>query len=320
MPTTTSGASTFQVPRNTLIESSLRAIGALGKEVSVNASDLITCSEALNLIIKDLQTRGVHLWKTDELTLPVTAGVREYLIGEGGGVVSSFTVISGGSGYVVAPVVTVTGGGGGGVTATAILTSGAVSSITVVTGGSAHTSRPTVTIADPPSGSTATARANLNGIFAIKPMRVLEAFNRTIAGNNDITLLEYSEDGYWQLGSKLNQGIPHSFWADHRLDDMRVFLYNVPDSSTLYEIHFIVQSSFQDINVSTQNIDLPREWLRTVKWILCDEVALEYGCSSEIMQIVSGKAAGAFESLNAWGSVQQNTSIFLQPDNRGMTR
>lgn len=317
MPTTTSTVSVFQISRNALIEASLRAIGALGKEQSANASDIIVCAEALDLILKDLQTKGLRLWKTNELILPVTSGAASYIIGEGGGVVSSFTVISGGSGYVVAPAVTVSGGGGSGVTATATLTSGAVSSIAVVTGGSGHTSRPTVTIAAPPSGTTATARANLNGIFAIKPLRVLEAFNRQLPGNNDITLLEYSEDGYWQLGSKTNAGVPHSFWADNRLDNLRVFLYNVPDSSTAYEVHFLVQSSLQDTNVGSQNIDVPREWLRTIKWILADEISLEYGCSAELIERVKERASGAFESLNAWDATQQNTSIFIQADVRG---
>lgn len=317
MATVTSGTSTFQISRNSLIESSLRAIGALGKEVAANASDIITCAEALDLIIKDLQSKGLRLWKTNELVLPVTANVASYLIGENGGVVSSFTVINGGSGYVGAPTVTVSGGGGSGVTATAVISGGTVTSITVVTGGSAHTSRPTVTLSASPTGTTATARANLNGISAGKPLRVLEAFQRSIPGGTDITLLEYTEDGYWQLGSKTNTGVPHSFWADHRLDDMRVFLYNVPDSSTAYEIRFLVQSSMQETNISTQNVDLPREWLRTMKWILADEIALEYGCSSEIMTVVSSKASDAFTSLNAWDSVQQNTSVFLQPDVRG---
>lgn len=316
MPTTLSGASSFLISRNQLIEASLRALGVLNREQSASASDIIVCSEALNLIVKELQIKGLNLWTTNEFILPTTQGVTQYLIGESGGVVNSFTIIDGGSGYVGVPTVTISGGGGSGASGTAILVGGIVTAITVVIGGAGYTSRPTVTIDPPLSGVTATSRANLNGIFVIKPLRVLEAFTRSLPANTDITLLAYSEDDYWQLGSKLNQGIPHSFWADNRLDDMRVFLYNVPDSSTAYEIHFLMQSSLQDVDIASQNVDLPREWLRTFKWLLMDEISLEFGRSPEIIDYVQKKATAALNSLLAWGSVQQNTSVYFQVDMR----
>ena len=314
MTSTTSGTATFQITRNQLIEATLRSIGVLNKSQSASSQDIIDCAQALDLLIKELQTQGIRLWKIREIVLPVTEGITEYIIGENGGVISTITVTNGGSGYG-APTISITGGGGSGATATAVVTGGVVTAITVTNGGSGFTSRPTVTVVGG-GGSGATAIADLNGVFEIKPMRVLTAFNRQIDGGNDITLLEYSQDQYWTLGSKTNAGVPHSFWADWDLDDMKVRLYNVPDSSTLYEIHFIVQSSLQDTNIASQNVDVPREWLRTIKWMLGDEIALEYGCSSEVMQIVGGKAARGLEELNNWDSLQQNTSVFLQADTR----
>lgn len=312
MPSTTSGTSTFTVSRNELIEASLRVIGVLNKSQTVSPDDIVDCSQALDLLIKDLQSQGIRLWKTDEVTLPLTTGISEYVIGENGGVVSSITVTAGGSGYG-APTITITGGGGSGATATPVVSSGVVTSITVTNGGSGYTSRPVVTVVGG-GGTGALALANLNGIFAIKPLMVLTAFNRT--SGNDVTLTELASNQYWTLGSKISSGIPHSFWIDWRLDDMAVRLYNVPDSSTLYELHFIVKTSLQDTNISSQNVDVPREWLRTIKWMLADEISLEYGCSPEIITLVSDKAAKAFETVNAWDSVQQNTSVYFQAENR----
>lgn len=314
MTTTTSGVSSFQVSRNELIESSLRSLGVLNKAQSASSEDILHCSQALDLLIKDLQVQGIRLWKVSEHILPVTLGIARYILGETGGVISTITVTSGGSGYVAATV-TISGGGGSGATATAVIAGGVITAIVVTAGGSGFTSRPVVTITSG-TGSGATARANLNGLFIVKPLRVLVAFNRQLSGTTDITLLQYSLDQYQTLGSKTTTGIPHSFWVDTQLDNLNVTLYNVPDSSTLYEIHFIVQSSMQDTNLSAQNLDIPREWLRTIKWMLASEVSMEYGCSAEVIQLVSARASNAYESLNAWDSTQQNTSVFLQVDTR----
>lgn len=314
MTTITSGTSSFQISRNELISSSLRVIGVLNKAQSASSEDIVDCSQALDLLIKELQSEGIRLWRTIELVLPLTVGIAEYIIGENGGVISTITVTAGGSGYV-APTISITGGGGSGATATPVVVSGVVTSIIVTNGGSGYTSRPNVTIVGG-GGSGATAIANLNGIFVIKPLRVNVAFQRTVSGGNDITLTEYSANQYFTLGSKSSSGIPHSFWVDWRLDDMVVRLYNVPDSSTTHEVHFIIQSSLQDTNIAAQNIDVPREWLRTIKWMLADEVSLEYGCSAEVIQFVSIRAEKALQMLNSWGSSQQNTSVFLSVENR----
>jgi Ni,Fe-hydrogenase I small subunit len=74
-----------------------------------------------------------------------------------GGFIESITVNFGGSGYTAAPAVTISGGSGA--TATAVLTGDEVTSITV-TGGGNYTN-PVVTIAAPPTGTIATATANL---------------------------------------------------------------------------------------------------------------------------------------------------------------
>jgi len=313
--TTIASTADFNITRNELISSSLRALGVLPQLVSATAEQITVCSEALNLLIKEYQMKGVRLWKIVDIEIPLTIGQSTYKIGPNGGVVNGITVTAGGSGYATAPTVTITGGGGSGATATSTIASGVVTAITVTNGGSGYTSRPTVTLTGG-GGSGATARAGLNGVFAVKPLRVLTGLTR-FSGGNDITLHKYSQDEYQTLGQKSSLGVPHSFWNDIKLDDFDVVLYNVPDSATVYTVHIIVQSSLGDVNLATQNIDVPREWLRTVKWLLADEVALEFGASMEIIQITEGKAMKAFEELNSWDSTQQNTSIYFQVDKRG---
>jgi uncharacterized repeat protein (TIGR01451 family) len=66
-----------------------------------------------------------------------------------------------GSGYVAPIPVTFTGGGGSGADASATVAPTSVASITVINGGSGYTSAPTVTIAAPPSGTRATATAQI---------------------------------------------------------------------------------------------------------------------------------------------------------------
>jgi hypothetical protein len=86
----TSGTYSFTVTRDTIINAALRALGVLGAADTATATDIKNCSEALNLIIKNLSIEGAELWAIDEIQVPLVAGVSSYTIGPTGSVYSPY--------------------------------------------------------------------------------------------------------------------------------------------------------------------------------------------------------------------------------------
>jgi len=80
---TTSADTTYELTRNTIIEAALRKLHRLGKGVSADATALSTGMEALNALIAEYQTLGMHLWKRSEYGITLVASQQDYTIGVG---------------------------------------------------------------------------------------------------------------------------------------------------------------------------------------------------------------------------------------------
>lgn len=78
----TSGSADFSIDRDGLIEAALRACGVLDPESSAAATteQLAKGSEALNLIVKSLQTDGMPLWAVSKKTITLVADDPDYTV------------------------------------------------------------------------------------------------------------------------------------------------------------------------------------------------------------------------------------------------
>lgn len=82
-----SGSYSFTVNRDQLIKSSLRLLGVGHRGEPIIADEINDANMALNIMLKAWQADGLHLWKREEMTLPLLAGVAEYTLGPTGNVV-----------------------------------------------------------------------------------------------------------------------------------------------------------------------------------------------------------------------------------------
>jgi hypothetical protein len=64
-----------------MIKTILRNIGALGSGETPSTEDYTNCSEALNILIKSWAKKGLVLWVTQEVSLPLVVGNASYQIG-----------------------------------------------------------------------------------------------------------------------------------------------------------------------------------------------------------------------------------------------
>jgi len=77
----TTGTNTFTVTRDDIIKAALRNLGALGVGETPITEDYTNCSQALNIMIKGWAKKGLPLWVTTQLAIPLTAAKITYTIG-----------------------------------------------------------------------------------------------------------------------------------------------------------------------------------------------------------------------------------------------
>lgn len=145
-----------------------------------------------------------------------------------------------------------------------------------------------------------------------RPLRVLDAFIRD-SSNNDQTLQIVSKQEYNMLGDKTSQGVPNQIFYDAQLTNGVLYVYNVPSDST-HTIHLIVQVPINDLTTVNDTFDITQEAYRAIKWVLADELALEYGASPTTLQVVAGKSLFYKQKLDDWS--QEEVSTFFQPTPR----
>lgn len=71
----------YTVNRDGIISAALRTLGVIGAGDSPTPVDYQNCAEALNIYIKQLQTKGLPLWKLDTVVVPMVVGQKIYTIG-----------------------------------------------------------------------------------------------------------------------------------------------------------------------------------------------------------------------------------------------
>lgn len=79
----------YRINRDQVINGALRVLGVIGAGDKATPEDYSNCSEALNLYIKQLQTKGLPLWKVEDLQVPMVIGQQSYTIGPTGNVVTT---------------------------------------------------------------------------------------------------------------------------------------------------------------------------------------------------------------------------------------
>lgn len=75
------GTATFTMNRDALINSAYRALRVLQEGATASASQLATGAEALNMVIKWMQSQGMLLWLYQQVQVPTQANKNSYTLG-----------------------------------------------------------------------------------------------------------------------------------------------------------------------------------------------------------------------------------------------
>jgi hypothetical protein len=78
----------YTLTRDQVINGALRVLGVIGAGDTPTPQDYTNCSEALNLYMKKLQTKGMPLWKVEDLQVPMIPNQYVYTLGPTGNIIT----------------------------------------------------------------------------------------------------------------------------------------------------------------------------------------------------------------------------------------
>ena len=87
---TTSGVTTTELDRNSIVKAALRKIGAIALGGTPSAEEYTNGAEALNNLVAEFMTLGMPLWARKQYTITMVADQATYTIGDGKAVDTDF--------------------------------------------------------------------------------------------------------------------------------------------------------------------------------------------------------------------------------------
>jgi len=151
-----------------------------------------------------------------------------------------------------------------------------------------------------------------------RPLRVLDnCFIRE--GTSDTTLDLLSREEYFALGDKSTEGVPNSIYYDPQLTNGVLYVYVTPDTATAasHEIHVKYSKLLDDVDSALDDVEIPQEWFRTLRYMLAADLGVEYGLADTrpaTLNMISGRAAKLRKDLVDWDV--ENVSTQFTPERR----
>ena len=308
----TSGSVNYARTRDDIIKRSMRLIGAIEAGEAPTAAETKDAAEALEVMVKEWQADGAHLWAVDEGVLFLTKGDGEYSVGPSGDHASAAYVTSTLSAASAASDTTLT--------VTSITGVAASDNIGVVLdSGKMHWT----TVSGAPSGTTitlaagvATAAASGNRFFTYttiinRPLRIVDARLKIDDGNEIPFSDMLSRDAYYDFPLKTSPGKPTQGYYDPQLTNGLFSVFPAPDDSGDV-ILFTWLRSIEDFDSASNNPDFPQEWLGVLGYGLAVEIGPEYDVPLDRLAWLKGMAAEKKAALLAWDA--EPVSVTFEPD------
>lgn len=296
----------------------LQRLGVYGIGRTVSSEDLSYVCDELNMMLKYWQTKGLHLFTKTEGVLYLTPGTSPYSLGSTAKATkSSDEVISLLNGDVASGSAALT------VDSTSGMTIGDVLGV-VLADKTIHWT----TVATIPTSTTMTASAVLTGaandnalVYTYttaleKPLRVLSARKRTGSGENisDTILSEMSYQDYQELPVKNSTGSsPTQFAFNPNNTNSTMYLWPCP-SDGAERIQFTYERKIEDMDNTSDDFDLPSEWLLAIEFNLASLIARPFGKASAVKDVLP-MAQSLLDDLLDWDAEHSTIEISPQIEN-----
>jgi hypothetical protein len=148
------------------------------------------------------------------------------------------------------------------------------------------------------------------------PSRMLSVRRRD-SDDSDTPMQELSRQEYFDLPNKTSSpSIPVSWFFDPQQGSGVLYVWPAPstDAATDYSLRLTYLRRVSDMDSSTDELDMPQEWLDPVIWLLADDLETEYPVNdARLAMKIERKASEAKQILDYWDT--EVASLFMQPDN-----
>ena len=147
-----------------------------------------------------------------------------------------------------------------------------------------------------------------------RPERILFISLEDSSGE-EILLFPMTREEYESLGNKTSSGQSSQFHYHPSITSGTLYLWPVPDSTTAstYTAELVYHKPIDDLDASTDDIEIPPHWMEAAKYGLAKRLAPEYGVSIDERRLLFRDAQAAYEL--AISNVDEE-SVYFQPEIR----
>lgn len=296
-----------------VIKDALRKCGLVAEGEEPSSGQLADGLVDLNLLVKSWPANGIDLWRYEELTVFTVVDKQSYNIGATGNEATfdafktemATAAANGASTITVDSAKDITNGDFIGIE----LDNGTLQWTTVNGVPAANVVTLTNVLTD--SAGIDNHVYNYTTI-AQRPMRLYDG--RLLQDNaNEIPIVQISRGSYKALPIKDSSGSTSQFYYDPQLDNGKLFIWPTSDS-VKDRLLFSAQRQLQDLDISTDNLDFPQEWLKAIIWNLAVDMAFDYNLPTiepQFFQSLERRAAQYLEDVENFDV--ENVSINFMP-------
>jgi hypothetical protein len=300
-----------------IIERALKRLGVYDASESVNSTEQTDALVVLNLIVKEWSARGADVWlrNTGHLFLPSPGTVGSYTVGTSG--TAKFTSLY----YVTtlaaaasasATTITVTDDTNmanadvilieqddGTLKETTINGAPAANSVTLAAGLASAAAAGNIVYSWPTSRNISAKVAKLVNAARRITNTDNAATNAGYMEGVDSPLSIIGEDEYRLIPQKLQTGVPVSIHHRQKAVNPELFVWPTGGSGNVHSIVLEYNAHIQDLDGTTNNLEIPPEGVNALAWQLAAELAPEYGIPEieqrRIWSIANNKVADFFD-------------------------
>lgn len=318
---TTSGTSTFNYTRDQIIRRALRQCGAIASGETPDAQTVTDAADALNAMVKEWNTIGIHVWAESEGILFLQAEQAQYSVGPSATdqatqtnppnfaqTTLSAAAANGATSISVTSSTNITISDNIGV----LLDDGSLFWTTV-----SNKVSTTITLA---SGLTDSA-ASGNTVFdyttkILRPLRISDMRRYNILSAIETPMVRMARLDYRDLPNKANTGTPTSFFYDPLGGAVTyglIYIWPIP-VAVVDTVKFTWLRQIQDFNAASDTPDLPQEWINALVWNLSVQLAPEFDVPPPRFQILSAMAAQSLDRVTGWDREPESTYFGVSMD------
>ena len=310
----TSGETTLTFSALKVVEKAFSKINVKIAEQSLESFELQDGIDALNAMKKAWGAQGLHLWTKEEGVLFLDAGKTDYNLGPTGDEACQFDDFIG-STTTAAKIatdtiidITDTTGMVAGDKIGVELDNNTRHWTTILTVDS--TIQVTLTDALPSASKSGSTVFTFTSLID-RPNRVLSTRRNTFGQDNEIPVLSWSRDEYFNQVNKLSRGTVVNSYYSPQLGNGRMYVWQTADSVNNL-LRFTFERPMDIITLGTDDLDFPEEWLEAIIYNLAFRLADDYNTPLAKADRIGQKANQFLDDLLGWD--EEMESLNLQPD------